>query len=513
MLKRFRNLGSSRYAVARNTSVLALTRIGLRVIYIFYIAALARHVGSEGIGMISTATALNGLLVVFFAPGLRTLFVRDVAVDKEKADEYLSNMLAIRLFLMLPFILLSLLFAYGGAYEGDQILIIHMYTVVYITDTLCEILLCVFRAWERMELEAGTEVLMQMANIVLSLIAISLGWSLIAIVGISIFSHALRLVVVFFLVRRNFVPFKFRINFGESRMLFWVSMSFGVLWIIHTFQEQMGTFVLSQYYDPEVVGLFAPAVLVINILLMIPSAFSMAIMPTFSRLNNMDKSSLQNFYRVSYKYLMILGFPLGVGTMLVGGYLITDVYGQEFAGATPAIQIMAIFLFTIVGYSNGTFMNVTGQQRFYAWTQALATGFNVLLLFLIVPLYGPIGSAIAFTASGMTTFYIHSRACHSYLDLRMPWLTMLRVLIPALVMGVAIYFAIDIGLHWAITSVIVAPPVYLAGLWVMRLVDMDELKVLAGDTDHKKAGATIPDTPATETPVSDLPAGATGDIS
>ncbi|MEQ8672651.1 MAG: flippase [Aggregatilineales bacterium] len=482
MFKKIRNLGDSRYLVARNTSVLALSQIALRVVYIFYIAALARHVGSEGIGMISTATALNGLLVVFFAPGLRTLFVRDVAANPEKADTYLSNMLAIRIFLMVPFVLLSLLFAYGGAYGEDQILIIHMYTVVFITDTITEILLCVFRAWERMELEAGTEVLMQVANIVISLIGISLGWSLFAIVGVSIFSHSLRLVVTFFIVHRNYAKITFKVNFNESRTLFIVSMSFGVLWIIHTFQDQMGTFVLSQYYNAETVGIYSPAKLVISTLLMIPSAFSMAIMPAFSRLNTLDKRTLRKFYQLSYKYLMVLGFPLGVGTMIVGGTLITQIYGEEFSGSTPIIQVMAIFLFTIVGYSNGTFMNVTGQQGFYAKTQALATIFNVTLLFFIVPTYGPVGSAIAFTASGLTTFYIHSRACHNYLDIQIPWLLMGRVLFVAGLMGAALIFSIDLGLNWVIASIVVAPVTYGACLIFFRIVNMEELKILAGDT-------------------------------
>lgn len=505
MLKKLRKLGSSRYAVLKNTSVLALTQISIRIVYIFYIAALARHVGAEGIGQISTATALNNLLVIFFAPGLRTLFVREVSVDRAKADVYLSNMLAIRIFLMVPFVLISLLFAYGGAYQGQQILIIHMYTVVFITDTICEILLCVFRAWERMELEAGTEVVMQMTNIILSLVAIALGMPLLVIVGISILAHSVRLLVVLFLVRRNFVPFKLRVDLRESRTLFMVSMSFGVLWIIHTFQEQMGTFVLSLYYDAEVVGLYSPAKLVISMLLLIPSAFSQAIMPTFSRLNKKDRGALREFYRVSYKYLMVLGFPLGVGTILVGGRLITEVYGPEFAGSTPVMQIMAIFLFTIVGYSNGTFMNVTGQQRFYAWTQGMATIFNVSLLFLIVPLYGPMGTAIAFTASGIVTFYIHSRACHRYVELPLPWLLMVRVLIAALTMGAAVYFSINLGLHWLLASVIVAPLVYVPMLYVTRVMNLAELKVLAGDTDRK-----IPKTPAD--PVGVEPATAAGDM-
>ena len=52
----------SRYRIAKNVSVLAATQMASRVAAILYVAALARYIGSDGIGRISTATSLNGIL-------------------------------------------------------------------------------------------------------------------------------------------------------------------------------------------------------------------------------------------------------------------------------------------------------------------------------------------------------------------------------------------------------------------------------------------------------------------
>ena len=46
--------------MARNTSALMVAQLLSRVLGVFYLAALARYVGSAGLGIISTASVLNG---------------------------------------------------------------------------------------------------------------------------------------------------------------------------------------------------------------------------------------------------------------------------------------------------------------------------------------------------------------------------------------------------------------------------------------------------------------------
>ena len=85
--------------VAKNTSVLLAGQIFSRVLQIFYVAALARYIGADGIGKISTATALNGMLILLVAPGITTLLIRDVASNRKLVTTYLGNMLFIRFFI------------------------------------------------------------------------------------------------------------------------------------------------------------------------------------------------------------------------------------------------------------------------------------------------------------------------------------------------------------------------------------------------------------------------------
>lgn len=110
--------------IAKNTSFLLVAQIASRVLAIVYVAALARYVGTAGIGMISTATALAGLLVLSLAPGLDPFLIREVAAEPGKATLYVSNMLGLRLLLGIPFLLLVAIVSITGSYTAAAMPII-----------------------------------------------------------------------------------------------------------------------------------------------------------------------------------------------------------------------------------------------------------------------------------------------------------------------------------------------------------------------------------------------------
>ncbi len=465
--------------IAKNMSALIVGQVVSRALGIFYIAALARYVGAEGIGKISTATALNGLLVLMVGPGLDTLLVRDVAADERKSGTYVSNMLILRTLLGVPFVLLTVAVARAARYPQDTVAIILLYTLVYLFDRFSEILASVFRAFERMEYDAGSQIVQDSINISLSLLAIYLRRSLLAIVSVSVLAHICKLLLMMALLNGRFVRSRLTISFHTAKRLLISSLPFGALLILHTLQAQSGIFILSLYHTADTVGIYSAAHSLITMLLLLPLAFSTAIFPTFSKLYAQARDDLKRFYQVCYKCLLSVGFPLGLGTMLVGEKVISLIYGDGFKGSANVLTILAVFLFTLVGYSNGPLLNAAGKQRFFAWTQGLAVSANVVLCLLLVPRWGPIGAAIAFVLSGVGTFFVHSIAGHRLLSLSLPWLTMGKVLLATSLMGLVVSISLSWGVPWLVAVFIVAPTAYgLAILW-LGCMTREELQLLA----------------------------------
>lgn len=486
--------GLARHKVAKNTSVLFLAQMTSRAVGIFYIAALARYVGAEGVGMISTATVLNGLLVLVIAPGLDTLLVRDVAADRGRAGSYLSNVLMVRLLLGIPFILLTLLVSQLVGYPPETLAIIRIYTVVYFLDAIGGIMVPVFQAFEKLEYEALGQIVQDLVNIALSLMAIFLGWSLVAIAFMSVVARVCKLALVSTILGRRIVRFQFAASPVVGWGLLVTSIPFGALLILHTIQSQLGTFVLSIHYPAEVVGIYSAANFVIVTLLLLAGAFSKSIFPVLSSLHVHARHQLQQFYQLAYKYLLVVGFPLGLGTMLVGDRVITLIYGDEFAASASVIRILSIFLFTFVGYANGPLLMATGRQGFFMWTQAVAAIANALLLVLLVPPLGPVGAAIGFVLPGLFTFVVHSAAAHRQVGISFPWRTMGEVLLATVAMGVAVLLTLQAGVPWLLVTLAAAPLVYGGTLLLLKVVRIDELKSLAsgsGAGDTASEGARV----------------------
>jgi O-antigen/teichoic acid export membrane protein len=215
-------------------------------------------------------------------------------------------------------------------------------------------------------------------------------------------------------------------------------------------------------------------------LLLLPNAFSLATYPAFSKMYVHARGDLQRFYQVCYKYLLVVGFPLGLGTMLVGDRVIMLVYGREFAGSATAIRILAVFLFTIVGYSNGPLLNAVGMQRFFAWSQGLAVGATGILSLLLAPIWGPTGAAVALVLPGIATFFVHSIASHRQVGLSLPWLVMGKALLATLFMGLSASVSLGAGVPLLVVVIVVAPSTYGLSILLLGIPKKEELRILAG---------------------------------
>jgi len=465
--------------IARNTSALMAAQVAARALGVVYVAALAKYVGPEGIGRISTATALNGLLVLVVGPGLNTLLIRDVAADTRKADAYVGNMLFLKALLGIPFILLTVAVVHAVGYPPDTARIVYTYSLVYFIDTVGEILAAVFRAFERMEYEAAGQILRDLVNISLSLVAIHLRWPLLAIVFASVIAQLCKLVFMAVLAYGRFLRRRLAISLRACKQLFITSLPFGVLLIFLVARLQVGTFVLSIYHPEEVVGIYSAANTLIGMILLMPGAFSSALFPVLSSLHVHAQDELRRFYQLCHKLLLMVAFPLGLGTMLVGDRVIALVYGDQFQASAAIIRVIGVYLLTLAGYVNGPLLNAIGKQRFFAWTQGVAVAANALLCFLLVRRWGPMAVAATFVLVGMASYSVHSIACHRLLGLPLPWLTVGKVLLATLAMGSGVYVSLRAGLPWLVVVLVVAPIIYGAASLALGTLKREELRALS----------------------------------
>jgi len=465
--------------IAKNTTSLLVAEGISQVLRVVYFAVLVRYIQAEGLGKISTAQALVTILYVLVTFGFEQLMVRDVAGARTKAASYVSNVAFLRLFLSLLFSvgLWGLVQAFG--YPPELAIITYIYGFAFVVKAFTDVGLAVYQAFEVMEYNLLIRVVRDLVNIGLSLLAIALQYSLIVIVGVTALANIVEMVLTFALLRRRGLPFRFQVDLGLARRLLIMALPFAVVSVYPLAHSQLNTLILSATNTIENVGWFASPSTLIGMAMLIPAVFMRAVFPVFSRYSQRSAGALQATYQKSFTYLLILGLAVSVGTFLTAGRLIPLVFGEGFEESVPVLQILAWQpIFGFVGHVNGNLLIATGRERFFMVSEGLFAGLYALLGFTLVPLMGIIGAAIAVVAPTAVGFFFYSIYCHRVLGLALPWKRILAATVAALLMAVAVYSALQLGVNFFAIVLLIAPAIYAAALALLGVLSREDVSLL-----------------------------------
>nr|WP_321233984.1 flippase [uncultured Psychroserpens sp.] len=156
------------------------------------------------------------------------------------------------------------------------------------------------------------------------------------------------------------------------------------------------TFVLGIYETDSVVGVY-------NVTLKIAALTSFSLHALNSILAPKIAKSYQNGNEANYKKMITfstkLNFFITLGIVICILYFqsyILGFFGEEFLSGTKILIILCIgqFINSLSG-SVGVILQMTGQQKAYQNIVLIALTINIILNFVLTPIYGAVGAAIA----------------------------------------------------------------------------------------------------------------------
>lgn len=161
----------------------------------------------------------------------------------------------------------------------------------------------------------------------------------------------------------------------------------------------------------EDVGLYGAAYKPVVAGLAIPMAYFMGLYPTLARTWSDGSTAFRELATKSLRLAASLALPLGVLGVVFAEDVLILLFSDAYAGAAQALQILSVSAVLVV--LRGTYRRgllAAGAVRLDLRCAAAATGLNVVLNFVLIPLYGIEGAAVATLASevawlGMTTLF------------------------------------------------------------------------------------------------------------
>ena len=116
-------------------------------------------------------------------------------------------------------------------------------------------------------------------------------------------------------------------------------------------------------------------------------------------------------YERSVHYVLLLYIPAAAGIVLVADPAIELIFGGEYGGAVPVVQILSIFVvFQAINLVTTQGLDYMGRARERAIAKGITATANFGLNLLLIPVYGAVGAAAAtavtFTAYVLANLYV-----------------------------------------------------------------------------------------------------------
>lgn len=469
--------------IAKNTTVMLASQLISYVFSFLYIIYAARYLGVEGYGILSFGLSFAAIASIFLDLGLSTLLVREIARDKSILNKYLENITVIKILLAVIVLLLSITIVYFLNYSKEVVEVVFFTSLFYIFGSFSGLFYSVFQAYEKMEYPSIGYALNSILLLIGTLYAISqnfdvLGFAFIFfIVSLTTFIYALLVCgwkFAFPKIRINNIFCKFLIK--EA-----LPLSFTVIFAMIAFR--IDTVILSLMKGNEAVGLYTAAYRLMEVLIFIPAVFTTSIFPVFSRYHVSSQESLKMSFKMSFKYLNLLGFPIAVGITLLADKIILLIYGSEFI---PAILILKIVIWTIpiifLTYTFGILMVSINKQNLYMKIILVSMIFNIIMNIIFIPGFSYIAASIITILTELISFVLFFYYLSKFICKVPIHSVVIKPAIASVIMG--IFIAIfDTNLFLIIPLAVI---VYIISLFILKTFSDEDMGIFRQITSMGK---------------------------
>jgi O-antigen/teichoic acid export membrane protein len=454
----------------RNTVLVLGARVVSRLVALVMVVRLATYLGPDSYGRYTSLIAYSALVSVVADLGLNPLYTREAARDPDRQPAFLGTLLGGKLALAAAS---TAILAGVLAWSGLSGLLVPG-AVLLILTTYSTLLRNTFYAIGRLEFEAIA---------ILCETAIQAG---LIIAGarlrepVSFFVWAYAISFGFTTVYCLAVITLFRL--GGLRLV--LDLRLLRSWLRLAFPFALGSFLTNLYFKADVpilqhlrpfqeVGWYTFAYKPFEALQFVPLAIQAVVYPVLGVYHRESPGLLAAAYARFFKVLLLLGWPLTVGT-----FVLVHPIGRLFRlypQSEPSLRILSLAIVFLFANSAFTAMlYAIDRQDLFAWTTGIAVAVNVGLNLLLIPRFGYLAASAttvvteaAFSVVGW--WFVGRRH-------RLPWLRVSwRVLLAGLAMALVL---LPLAGRSIAISATAGTVVYLGALWLLRAVDREELGLL-----------------------------------
>lgn len=444
---------------------------------LFLIMYSARYLGVNNFGILSFAISFTGIFAVFIDFGLQELTIREVAKDNSLVNKYVSNILFIKLILIV--------IIFGIIIFSVNILDLPVKTkeVTYIiTLSICftavaQIFNSIFNALEKMEYVSIEKIIISLSLLLTGLLAIKLNLNVVQFSSIYVLTNFLALCYCIYVYLK--MPYKLRIEKDDYflKKNLKEAIPFGLSSIFVVIYYYIDSVMLSIMVSESSVGIYNAAYRLAFAFLIIPSAYYTALYPVMAKFCVISKDSLKNIYEKSFMHMIIIGLIMALVTNIMSEKIIEIMYGDEYLQSATALNILiwAVF-FQYISHANFYVLNSTNKQAICTKITFVGMVVNILLNALIIPSYGYIGASLTTLATEAIVFMLLYKNIKKYMGYNFDYKLVYKIF-AILMITLVLSYSLRNNVNIYIETGIICGIYFILAL-KLKIIDQEDLNII-----------------------------------
>jgi len=470
--------------IAQHTIIHTIGKFGASLIGIFVVAILTRYLGVEGYGAYTTIFAYLFFFAILSDLGLYIVTVNELGRSEFGEEKFFNNVFTLRLITAGILMLL----AGGLVWFFPYSLLIKIGVLVaalsIFLNLLDQIVVAFFQNKVNMKRVAVAELAGKLTLLGLTILIVILKGNLLLLLVAVILGFVINFGINLSYLRK-FIKLRLSWDWIIWQSILKKSWPVAVTTIFSLIYFKADTLLLSilpinpvwALNNEVAVGIYGAPYKILEVLIAWPAIFMGLVSPLLAK-SWLEKNVIrfQQVFQKAFDVLVIIIWPMMIGTLVLAQPLIVLVAGKEFVNSALVLQILIwavgiIFLTHLTTYSIIALGKQKSMIKFYVVAAILAL--TAYLIF--IPQYAYLAAATITVLVElfmlMATIYLLKKV----VGLKINLLVFTKALVAAVVMGFCLFYIINLNV---IILVLLGAGIYLGTLYIIGGVDKKVIKEL-----------------------------------
>jgi O-antigen/teichoic acid export membrane protein len=400
--------------IALNASALAFGRLATAALGVLGVGLTTRYLGVGSYGQLVAATAFVGISSTLSDLGLWTIGVRELAKRPDEKHHLIGGLLTVGFILSTLSALITVgtvFLIYPGAENEllrEAVLLMALVPLPFAAPAaaIAAYLYAEQKGYWVMIANVGSSLVL----VVLLGCAVVFDWGFTGVaLAYAAFPLSYGLILVAYSIGR--VRLRPSLDPALSKQLVRWALPVGGTYVVASLYWRIDIVLLSILSSEPQVALYGLAYKVVDPLVAMPQYIVVTLFPEYARAaHRRDRLSL--IMQKGFAVIQVGTVPLFVFCVIFANEIVEVLGGNDFADATPVLQILMIGVAS--AYFNAIYGRVLVALDQQSWELRIALTLlpvNVLLNLALIPLWGARGAAVAFAASEILSVAMTRAIC------------------------------------------------------------------------------------------------------